>query len=113
MKFYVLWNSEAQNMKYAESCSGEKKKLDTLENMHFPPLFLIIHRVTDKKKIGYIWNNSNWWGLAKVTITPGFFQLFTGEDGQTVTQVHILYAWSFVPMEFDYIAESEMYLKFT
>lgn len=48
-----------------------------------------------------------------MTITPGFFQLFTGEDGQTVTQVHILYAWSFVPMEFDYIAESEMYLKFT
>lgn len=45
-----------------------------------------------------------------MTITPG---LFAGDDGQTVTQVHILYAWLFVPMEFDYIAESEMYLKFT
>lgn len=45
-----------------------------------------------------------------MTITP---DLFAGEDGQTVAQVHILYAWLFVPMEFDYIAESEMYLKFT
>lgn len=45
-----------------------------------------------------------------MAITP---DLFAGEDGQTVTQVHILYAWLFVPMEFDYIAESETYLKFS
>lgn len=46
-------------------------------------------------------------------ITPDFFHLSGKEDTQTVTEVGILYVWSFGPMEFNYIPESEMYLKFT
>lgn len=109
MKLCALWNSAAQKMKYTESCL-KKKNWHTSENMLFFSLFLMIHGVTGKK-IGYVRNHLNWWGLAKVTVTPGFFQLFT-EDGQMLTWVYVLYAWSFVPIEFGYIAESEMYLQF-